>query len=183
MKVNDDTALVTEVILHKSTVAFGALVKKYQSSIRRFFLQQTLGDEALSDDLAQETFIKAFDHIMGFRQQASFSTWLFRIAYNVFYDYHRSKKITVDVETNEMAQGLHMTSLNVEAKLDVYAAMRVLKEIERTCITLFHLEDLSIDDIALVMKCPTGTIKSHLSRGREKMANYLKTNGYERKRR
>ena len=55
----NDIALVAQVVVFKNTRAFDTLVKKYQSPIRRFFLHQTLGDTELSDDLAQETFIKA----------------------------------------------------------------------------------------------------------------------------
>ena len=87
-----DIALVTQVAVLHNKRAFDQLVRKYQSPVRRFFLNQTLGDEPLSDDLAQETFIKAYMNITKFRGLSSFSTWLFRIAYNVFYDYTRSRK-------------------------------------------------------------------------------------------
>ena len=79
--------------------AFDQLVRKYQSSVRRFFLNQTGGDQQLSDDLAQETFIKAYTHITNFKGISSFSTWLMRIAYNVFYDEIRSRKQTDDIDT------------------------------------------------------------------------------------
>lgn len=86
---NDDLSLIQQVAeLHDKT-AFDRLVRKYQSPIRRFFLHQTLGDAQLSDDLAQDTFIRAYTSIGTFRGSAAFSTWLFRIAYNVFYDYRR----------------------------------------------------------------------------------------------
>ncbi len=87
---NDDLSLIQQVAeLHDKT-AFDRLVRKYQSPIRRFFLHQTLGDAQLSDDLAQDTFIRAYTSIGTFRGSAAFSTWLFRIAYNVFYDYRRA---------------------------------------------------------------------------------------------
>ena len=92
---NDDLSLIQQVAeLHDKT-AFDHLVRKYQSPIRRFFLHQTLGDAQLSDDLAQDTFIRAYTSIGTFRGSAAFSTWLFRIAYNVFYDYrHRLRTST-----------------------------------------------------------------------------------------
>ena len=86
-----DIALVTQVAVLHNKKAFDQLVRKYQSPVRRFFLNQTLGDEQLSDDLAQETFIKAYVNITKFRGLSSFSTWLFRIAYNVHYDYRRKQ--------------------------------------------------------------------------------------------
>ena len=80
----NDIALVAQVVVFKNTRAFDTLVKKYQSPIRRFFLHQTLGDTELSDDLAQETFIKAYTNLASFKNLSSFSTWLYRIAYNIF---------------------------------------------------------------------------------------------------
>lgn len=93
---NDDLSLIQQVAeLHDKT-AFDRLVRKYQSPIRRFFLHQTLGDAQLSDDLAQDTFIRAYTSIGTFRGSAAFSTWLFRIAYNVFYDYRRRLRPSAD---------------------------------------------------------------------------------------
>ena len=96
MAVLGDIALVTQVAVFQNKKAFDQLVRKYQSPVRRFFLNQTLGDEMLSDDLAQETFIKAYVNITKFKGMSSFSTWLMRIAYNVFYDYHRGLKVKGD---------------------------------------------------------------------------------------
>jgi RNA polymerase sigma-70 factor (ECF subfamily) len=69
---------------------------------------------------------------------------------------------------------------NLGQKMDVYQSLKTLKEIERTCITLFYMEDVSIEKIAGITGCPVGTVKSHLSRGKEKLANYLNKNGYDR---
>ena len=93
-----ELTLLTQVTVFHNKRAFGRLVEKYQSPIRRFFLNQTGGNEPLSDDLAQETFLKAWLNIGQFRGAANFSTWLYRIAYNVFYDYTRSHKITEEID-------------------------------------------------------------------------------------
>ena len=98
----NDISLVAQVVVFKNTRAFDQLVEKYQSPIRRFFLNLTCGDSELSDDLAQDTFIKAYTNIASFRNLSSFSTWLYRIAYNVFYDYIRSRKETADLDTKEI---------------------------------------------------------------------------------
>ena len=86
-----DFSLVTQVAVLGNRKAFDKLVVKYQSPVRRFFLHQTGGDSQLSDDLAQDTFVKAYTYIRQFRGTAQFSTWLMRIAYNVFYDYCRKE--------------------------------------------------------------------------------------------
>jgi len=180
MEQLSDISLVSQVLLFHNTRAFDKLVKKYQSPIRRFFLNQTCGDKELSDDLAQDTFLKAYTNLASFKNLANFSTWLYRIAYNVFYDYIRSVKPTEDIETLYMNAEFSASPDDYGQKADVYQALAQLKEIERTCITLFYMEELNIEKIASITECPAGTVKSHLSRGREKMANYLKKNGYGR---
>lgn len=178
----NDISLVAQVVVFKNTTAFDMLVKKYQSSIRRFFLNLTLGDSELSDDLAQETFIKAYTNIASFKNLSSFSTWLYRIAYNIFYDYVRSRKEAIDLNASEVDKTYHVEQENIGQKIDIYASLKTLKETERTCITLFYMEDLSIDKIAGILNCPQGTVKSHLARAKEKLSDYLKQNGYDRNR-
>ncbi|WP_321424783.1 RNA polymerase sigma factor [uncultured Bacteroides sp.] len=175
----NDISLVAQVVVLKNTRAFDELVKKHQSAIRRFFLNQTLGDNELSDDLAQETFIKAYTNIASFKNLSNFSTWLYRIAYNVFYDYIRSYKETSEIDAREVDAIHHSEQENIGQKMDIYQSLKTLKEVERTCVTLFYMEDVSIDKIAGIIGSPTGTVKSHLSRGKEKLATYLKQNGYE----
>ena len=174
-----DLSLVTQVAVFGNRNAFDKLVVKYQSPVRRFFLHQTTGDSQLSDDLAQDTFIKAYTNIRQFRGSASFSTWLMRIAYNVFYDYTRSRASqgTADIEQVQMIASSSSSSL----KMDIYDALARLKPDERTCITLQLIDGRPIDEIASITGMPSGTVKSHLSRGKEKLATYLKQNGYERK--
>ena len=176
----NDIALVTQVAVFHNKRAFDQLVRKYQSPVRRFFLNQTLGDEQLSDDLAQDTFIKAYVNITKFKGLSSFSTWLMRIAYNVFYDDVRARKQTEDVDTSISA--LRQTSSNGDSnlKMDIYAALALLKPDERTCITLQLIDGYPIDQISKITGIADNTVKSHLRRGKEKMAVYLKQNGYDR---
>ena len=174
-----DIALVTQVAVLHNKKAFDQLVRKYQSPVRRFFLNQTLGDEQLSDDLSQETFIKAYVNITKFRGMSSFSTWLMRIAYNVFYDDVRSRKQTDDIDTSSaMRQSSNSGDSNL--KMDIHAALALLKPDERTCITLQLIDGYPIDQISKITGMNENTVKSHLKRGKDKMANYLKENGYDR---
>ncbi len=174
-----DISLVTQVAVFHNKKAFDQLVRKYQSPVRRFFLNQTLGDEQLSDDLAQETFIKAYVNITKFRGMASFSTWLMRIAYNVFYDEVRARHQTEDMDTS-VAVARQTVSASDTLKMDIYAALALLKPDERTCITLQLIDGYPIDQISKITGIAENTVKSHLRRGKEKMANYLKQNGYDR---
>ena len=174
-----DLTLVTQVAVFHNKRAFDQLVRKYQSPVRRFFLSQTLGDTQLSDDLAQETFIKAYTHIASFKGISGFSTWLYRIAYNVLYDYRRVRHTTEDIDTTAM-RFISNPTTDVSLHMDIYQALKILKAEERTCITLQVIDGLPIDKIAEITGMPQGTVKSHLSRGKKQLANYLKENGYGR---
>ena len=179
MAVLGDIALVTQVAVFQNKKAFDQLVRKYQSPVRRFFLNQTLGDEMLSDDLAQETFIKAYVNITKFRGMSSFSTWLMRIAYNVFYDHVRARKQTEDIDSTAAVRQSSSTG-DSNLKMDIYAALALLKSDERTCVTLQLIDGYPIDQISKITGVPENTVKSHLKRGKDKMANYLRQNGYDR---
>jgi len=171
-----ELTLLTQVTVFHNKRAFGRLVEKYQSPIRRFFLNQTGGNEPLSDDLAQETFLKAWLNIGQFRGAANFSTWLYRIAYNVFYDYTRSHKITEEID---QAVALRQANSGDTAlQLDLQQALSILSPAERSCITLQLMEGQPIDKISEIMEMAEGTVKSHLSRGKQKLAMFLRKNGY-----
>ena len=178
----NDISLIAQVVMFGNNRAFDQLVKKYQSPIRRFFLHQTCGDGPLSDDLAQDTFIKAYTSLSSFKNLSNFSTWLFRIAYNVFYDYIRSRKETclMDDVTDEGERAYSQEPTDHSVAADINEAMRLLRPEERTCVTLHLMEDLPIDKVVEVTGLPAGTVKSHIARGRDKLVTYLKKHGYER---
>lgn len=179
MEKLNDISLVTQVAIFHNRKAFDQLVKKYQSPVRGFFLRQTLGDVPLSDDLAQDTFVKAYTHIGNFHGLSGFSTWLYRIAYNVWFDYHRSHKFTADIDTLAVS-AQHAETIHGGLKMDLLNALSILNENERTCITLQLMDGQPIDKISEITGLATGTVKSHLSRGKTKLASYLKQNGYDR---
>lgn len=185
----NDITLATQVAVFHNRRAFDQLVREYQSPVRRFFLAQSLGDEMLSDDLAQETFLKAYTHIGQYRGTSGFLTWLTRIAYNVWYDYCRSEKSKMTREQcssddpcvqGKAAANSTLYTQHSTLNIDLQRALAVLKEEERTCITLQLIDGYDIKDIARITQMKEGTVKSHLSRGKEKMANYLRQNGYDR---
>ncbi|MDD6438486.1 MAG: RNA polymerase sigma factor [Prevotella sp.] len=179
MKVRGDNKIIVEAAKLGSRKAFGLLVKCHQEAVRRFFLSQTLGNKALSDDLAQETFVKAWTHISKFRGEASVQTWLLRIAYNVLYDYHRGYKPTEDL-TSPQTRDREESAPEAGLLMDLKEALAVLNDSERLCITLQLMEGESIEHIADITGLNEGTVKSQLSRGKQKVAQWLKENGYER---
>jgi RNA polymerase sigma-70 factor (ECF subfamily) len=179
MSKTEDLKWVSRVTLLGDTTAFDHLTRKYQSSIRRFFLNLTMGDTQLSDDLAQDTFIKAYLNLSSFQGLAGFSTWLFRIAYNVYYDTIRSRKLTAGIDETEVDRMYHSENEFSGSKLDVQSALLQLRREERTAILLFYMEDKNHKEIAKIMDAPLGTIKTYILKGKEKLGKYLKENGYE----
>ena len=184
----NDLSLATQVAVFHNKRAFDQLVREYQSPVRRFFLNLTTGDGQLSDDLAQDTFIKAYTHIGQYRGTSSFLTWVTRIAYNVWYDYCRSERGRMKMEmldtaapmTNGVAALVSSPTPQPTLKMDIHQALGQLKDEERTCITLQMIDGYPIDDIAKITGMPANTVKSHLKRGKEKLVDYLKKNGYDR---
>ena len=198
MAALSDIALIAQVVTFGSERAFGQLVQAHQEAVRRFLRRLTGGDEMLADDLAQETFIRAWQHLSSFRQLSGFETWLLRIAYRVFLDNQRKNKnapqplphtqesenhSSADVEnysesaTNPFEeQAGESETFTLHHDLDL--ALASLSETERTCVVLQCIEGQSIKEIADITGLPPNTVKSHLLRGKKNLANYLRKNGY-----
>lgn len=175
MRRIEEKKLIARVMLLDDRSAFASLVELHQSAVRRFFLHQTMGDEMLSDDLSQETFIKLYYSIRQYKGLSNLSTYLYRIAYNVHQDYLRQKKVT-----EPLANYAHPSySMNNDIEMDIHSAFTILNHTERACTTLYYMQDCKIEEIAHILEMPQGTVKSHLSRARNKMTQYLKNNGYE----
>lgn len=174
----EDISLVTQVSVFHNQRAFDKLMKEYQSPVRRFFLSQTLGDTQLSDDLAQDTFVKAYTRISQFQGKSSFLTWLYRIAYNVFYDYVRANRQTLNLDNMTVRQ-INANHGDSNLKMDLYDALQILTENERSCVTLQLMEGQTIERISEIIDMPENTVKSHLARGKKKLADYLRSNGYK----
>ena len=169
----DELKLIARCVATDDRNAFGKLVEEYQDGLRRFLLNLTLGDVALTDDLSQETFIKAYLSIRSFKGLSRFKTWLYRIAYNEFYSYMRKQREeseeTADVPPDEGYQCLNAS----DAHMDLEVCLKALNETERTVVLLFYIEDQPLKKIADITSLPLGTIKSYLSRARIKMAKVL----------
>lgn len=135
------------------------------------FLNLTGGDIALSDDLAQETFLKAYLNIRSFRGLSKFRTWLYRIAYNEFYSWARERKEELAESLPERIGSEPATASNI--RIDVAEALKLLTVAERTAVTLFFIEDRPVKEIAAIMEVPEGTVKSHIARAKPKLARFL----------
>ena len=179
-----DQAII-ELVKSGDADAFGLLVRKYQDRIYSIILNYVNSvDEAL--DLSQETFVKAYSGISRFSGKSAFYTWLYRIAINTAID-HLRKRPAVRVDSLEddrfreagfepaagrLSDPQHVLSLE-EEKRYLREAISSLSDKLRTALVLHDIEGLSQEEIADVLKCPVGTVKSRVSRARGEVRTML----------
>jgi RNA polymerase sigma-70 factor (ECF subfamily) len=168
--------------------AFELLVVKYQRKLGRL-LSRFIRDPAEVEDVSQEAFIKAYRALPSFRGDSAFYTWLYRIGINTAKNYlvamGRRAPTTTEFDSEEaenFEDGDQLRDLNTpEAELmtrqiaaTVNQTMEELPEELRTAITLREIEGMSYEDIANVMNCPIGTVRSRIFRARETIADRLR---------
>lgn len=169
----DEIRLLSQCALADNRDAFGRLVEAYQPRVRRFLLNLTMGDEMLTDDLAQDTFIKAYVGIRGFKGLSSFGTWLYRIAYNEFYNHMRRRQEEHVEDISRLAEASTAASDAMDASMTVQRALAGLGENERAAVTLFYIEDQPLKQVAKILQMPEGTVKSLIHRSKEKMKKII----------
>ena len=168
--------------------AFGLLVAKYQRKLARL-LSRLIRDPAEVEDVAQETFIKAYRALPSFRGDSAFYTWLYRIGINTAKNFlvsqGRRAPTTTDFDSEEaetFEDGDQLRDINTPERLmmtrqigdTVNSAMEALPEELKTAIVLREIEGLSYDEIATIMDCPIGTVRSRIFRAREAISEKLK---------
>lgn len=172
------------------SAAFEWIVNTYQTKVYNLALRMS-GNEDDAFDLSQDAFIKAWKGLESFRFDSAFSTWLFRLTSNVCLDFLRSRKrrptvsLTVaddeDEETQydipDSAPSPEEAAIRSEDRAALAAAMNALDDASRQIITLRVIEDLSYEQIADILNINIGTVKSRLSRAREKLKNKLASGG------
>lgn len=160
--------------------AFDLLVRKYQHRIAKL-VSRYVRDRTEIEDVTQEAFIKAFRAIKGFRGESAFYTWLYRIAINTAKNYlvSQGRRLpTSDLETEEaeaVEVGTNLRDATTPERQMLAgeigeAVERVLARLPddlRTAITLREIEGLSYEEIAGIMECPVGTVRSRIFRARE----------------
>jgi RNA polymerase sigma-70 factor (ECF subfamily) len=168
--------------------AFELLVSKYQRKLARL-LSRFIRDPTEVEDVTQEAFIKAYRALPTFRGDSAFYTWLYRIGINTAKNYlvalGRRAPTTTDIDSEEaegFEDGEHLRDLNTpenemmsrQVAETVNQTLEELPEELRTAITLREIEGLSYEDIANIMNCPIGTVRSRIFRAREAIAERLR---------
>ncbi len=167
--------------------AFDALILKYQHKIISL-ITRYVHDPVAAQDVAQEAFIKAYRGLRNFRGDSAFYTWLYRIAINSAKNYlvaesRRIPDFVVSAEDAEQFNGESQIKeyatperelLSEEIKAQILSAMEGLPEELKTAIVLREIEGLSYEEIAQVMDCPIGTVRSRIFRAREAIDRKLR---------
>ena len=168
--------------------AFNLLVEKYQRKLTRL-LSRFIRDQAEVEDVTQEAFIKAYRALPAFRGDSAFYTWLYRIGINTAKNYlmamGRRAPTSTEVEAEDaegFEEGEQLRDINTPESLllskeiatTVNAAIESLPEELRSAIQLRELEGMSYEEIAKLMDCPIGTVRSRIFRAREAVAEKLR---------
>ena len=170
-----DCNLVGRVLLRDDRTAFAELVRRHQSALRASLRRMTGGNAALSDDIAQETFILAWRNIGSFRHEAKFSTWLYRIACNTAISRKRRKRVEASVDRNREQSGLEPVDagdapgdqmIRDEQAAQVHQALAALSEEHRSILVLREMDGCDYEQIAEILDINVGTVRSRLHRAR-----------------
>jgi RNA polymerase sigma-70 factor (ECF subfamily) len=183
---NDESELVTELQAGSET-AFDWLVNHYHVPVYNLILGM-LGDTADSADAAQEVFLKAFKGIRSFRQGSSLKTWLYRIAirealnHRRWFKRHSQKNVSIDAEPQEGCAPIDIEDLSAtpfdqlaahEIQVAVQGALQQVPDVFRSAVILRDIEGLAYEEVAEVLECSVGTVKSRILRGRRSLKEIL----------
>lgn len=165
--------IIGQIRLFGDTSAFGDLVRKYQSPLRRYLYNLTGGNSSLADDISQESFIKAYSSIKDFRGLGSFRGWLFRIAYRQFVDTYRGFRYNETITERDSGSYSSCT-----ATIEILnQTLESLSDTERNLIILHCVEECSHSEITKITGIPLGTVKSTIARAKNKLKTHLSEDG------
>ena len=158
--------------------AFDLLVLKYQSRVIATAFK-FVKEKQLAEDIAQEAFIKSYKSIDSFREESSFYTWVYRITVNTAKNYLVSSKRRDEIMISDLSQddSFYPEKLDVDSPQEILKASELrdlifetlssLGEETRTALSLREFDGLSYEQIAEIVQCPVGTVRSRIFRGRE----------------
>jgi RNA polymerase sigma factor (sigma-70 family) len=169
-----DPELIARCLKHNDTAAFGELVLRHQSAVRRFLRHMTRGNAAWADDLAQETFLQAYRGLGRFRGASRFEVWLLGIAFNRFRNSSRQMRRENPAPQAEMdsLEAPHTGRL-ADLRNDLESALKQIPDNEHLALRMNFQLGLSHSEIADALGWPVGTVKTHVARGKERLRDIL----------
>ncbi len=149
-------------------------VEYTQKAFRRFLVALCCGDSQLADDVAQDSYLKAYLSCDSFDNTDKFIAWIFRIGYTTFLNHKRSERTFSDyVEAGDITTD--DTSDSSFKYQELYGALNRLTDKERTSILLFYMEGYSIKEVSTIIGVSQDAVKQYLSRGRKHLRGLLST--------
>ncbi len=153
--------------------AFGELARRHGSAVRAL-LRRMGAEAALADDLAQDTFLTAYERIGEFRGEGAFAGWIKRIAARLYLKrWKRRGKLDPVADIQDEADETCENESQTVGRLDLDSALATLSETERLCVSLCYGAGLSHAETSDTLKIPLGTVKSHVKRGMDKLKQRL----------
>lgn len=182
----DDKRLI-ERCKRGDTAAFNDLVLKYEKKVFNLAFRLT-GNYDDANDVASDTFIRIYNSLHKFRGESAFSTWLYRIATNVYLDSrkrkmahpHSSLEEYLELEDGNLPRQIEDEGPGPQVKVEelernemLQAAINELPEFQRLMVVLYHIQELPYEEISEIMNMPLGTVKSRLNRARRALREIL----------
>ena len=174
--MSDPDYLLIDRILAGESNLYAQLVDRYKSYVFTITLKVLLVKPE-AEEAAQDAFIKAYHGLNGFNRESKFSTWLYRIAFNTAISYKRKQRHTFQslestiIEYRQEGEGMLEKS---DRKKYLQQAMAKLSESDRTALTLFYMQEFSLEEIAEITNMQANTIKVKVHRARLRIAEELK---------
>lgn len=148
-------------------------VESNQRAFQRFLVALCCGDSALAEDIAQESLMRAYLACDSLRDSGRFRSWIYRIGFNTFINYRRSRVVAVDYDQAREVSAADLSDDSFRYQ-ELYAALDKIPERERTSILLYYMEEYSTKEISEIVNVPEGTVRQHISRGRIRLREILK---------
>jgi RNA polymerase sigma-70 factor (ECF subfamily) len=174
--LNSDKRMVAAV-LSGDQAAFIDLVHQYQGMVSHLIFR-LIANSTDREEVCQDVFLKVHKNLHSFRFQSKLSTWISRISYNTAINYlnkHQLETVEYEVERVSEDRGPADEMNAVQLKSFVHQKLNLLTVVERSVLTLYHLEEMTVPEISQVMMRPEGTIKSDLFRARKKLRDMIAT--------
>jgi RNA polymerase sigma factor (sigma-70 family) len=175
MTTDPDHFLIDRIIAGDQQV-YASLVDKHKSYAFTIALK-ILQNRPEAEEATQDAFIKAYHNLKAFNKEAKFSTWLYRIVFNTAISYKRKNRqqyISIENTIIEYKQEAEGVLEKTDKKKFLNKAMAMLNEADRTALSLFYLEEFSLEEIADITGMQANTIKVRIHRARQRLAEELK---------
>ncbi len=173
---NDPDHVIINQLLAGDREVYAVLVNKYKGYAFTI-AQKILQNRPEAEEAAQDAFIKAYQHLAGFNRESKFSTWLYRIVFNTAISYRRKNRHqfqSIENTVIEYDQDADGVLEKIDKKKYLNQALMKLSEADRAALTLFYLDEFSLEEIAEITGMQANTAKVRIHRARQRLADELK---------